>query len=626
MILLSGLSAPAAMAGSTGPVHDGSFDSGRVQAFLDRRVPQLLREQKVPGAAVSVVDSAGEIFTGGYGYADLAAGKPVVADTTAFQTASIAKTFTAVAVMQLAETEKLDLDADVNGYLPEKAKLPDTHPGRPVTLRHLLTHTAGFAEITEGTAAPSAERVSALGDYIVRYQPARIHPPGRFVAYSNYGIDLAGYIVQTVSGRSFEDYMTQRVFAPLRMTRTAFMQLDEARRRLSAPVPYEIIDGENRPVPLWYANGAPSGGSYATVTDMGRFLRALLNGGELDGRRVLTSTSVKAMLRRQAGPQPELRGPGFGTFQGKGTGPQWAWHTGDESGAHAEYALVPERGVGIYIAVNGDGVAPDKLSGVRDVVIREFLTTFAGVKPYPVPASPAAPGRDLDSYTGEYLATRMSEGEAYELFLSAADRVTVTALGDGTLHTSHPVLPDRVWIPAGGETFVSADGTDRLGFIKEEGKIVGLSSDGNPTQNYERISWYASPMVLLPTAAGALLVLLGALAWPVAALGRRLRGRATPPTGRAAWQAQVPAVATALICLGYLGFLTRAASDLASLSTGTALPFSLVWVLPTTVTVVALAALSWSRGWWSKAARVRYSAVAAGAVVFLTIAARYGLM
>ncbi|WP_271220964.1 serine hydrolase domain-containing protein [Streptosporangium carneum] len=636
--VLLGLSAPAAMARSAAPASGGPLDPGRVQAFLDRRIPQLLREQKVPGAAVSVVDTSGEVFTGDYGYADLTTRKPIIAGTSAFQTASVAKTFTAAAVMQLVQAGKLDLGADVNGYLPANARIPDTYPGQPVTLHHLLTHTAGFADITEGMAAPSAGQVLPLGDYVARYRPARIYPPGRFVGYSNYGIDLAGYIVQAVSGQVFEDYMTRNVFAPLRMTRTAFLRMDQARERLSVPTPYEIADGENRAVPLWYDNGAPSGGAYATVTDMGRFLRALLNDGQLDGRRVLTPAGARAMLRPQAGPRPDLSGAGYGTWQGRGDGPRWMGHSGDESGARTRYALVPAKGMGIYVAVNGDGVPPDAFSRVRDLVVEEFLARFAGVKPYTVPASPTVPAADgqaTDAYTGEYLATRMNEGEPFELFRSAADRVNVTAPGDGTLRTSHPVLQEQVWTPTGDGVFVSADGKDRLGFVKDRGKVVGLSFDSNPTQNYERTTWYGSPAVLLPVAAGALLVLLTALAWPVTALVRRLRGRTTPRgdvtvsparTSRAAAPARALAAVTAVICCVYLAFLVNAVSDLTSLETGTALPFTLKGTLPGTAAVIVFAVLAWSRGWWSRAARIHYGAVAASAAVFLAIAAHYGLM
>ena len=156
------------------------------------------------------------LFTRGYGKADVKNDEPVVADETLFRIASTSKLFTATAVMQLVEQGKVDLDTDVNDYLKD-VKVPDTYPGRPVTLRGLLTHTAGFEEHFTGSEARTAAEVVPLGKYLAEDMPARVRPPGEITSYSNYGMALAGHVVEEVSGESFDRYVKENIFNPLGM-------------------------------------------------------------------------------------------------------------------------------------------------------------------------------------------------------------------------------------------------------------------------------------------------------------------------------------------------------------------------------------------------------------------------
>src|SRR5437660_5930432 len=123
--------------------------------------------------------------------------------------------------MQLVEQGKLDLDRDINGYLD--FEIPKTYP-EPVTLRRILTHTAGFEETLKNLFVPSAREMRPLRDYLVAALPARIFPPGRVPSYSNYGLTLAGYIVERVSGESFEKYIAAHILDPLRMDHSTFAQ------------------------------------------------------------------------------------------------------------------------------------------------------------------------------------------------------------------------------------------------------------------------------------------------------------------------------------------------------------------------------------------------------------------
>ena len=242
----------------------GSPDPQEVEAFFDEIIPQQLDEYYIPGAATAVVKDGELVFAEGYGFADLEQERPVVADRTLFRTGSVAKLFTWTAVMQLAEQGKLNLNTDVNDYL-SGFRIPDTCP-EPITLEHLMTHTAGFEDGSMGAMRPRPEALEPLGTFLARKVPARISPPGQVTAYSNYGTALAGHIVEQVSGLPFEQYVEQNILTPLGMDRTTFRQ----------PVPASLVDelatgyvysnGAFQPQPFEVYQIGPAGGASATVS------------------------------------------------------------------------------------------------------------------------------------------------------------------------------------------------------------------------------------------------------------------------------------------------------------------------------------------------------------------------
>src|SRR5947208_8005065 len=191
------------------------------ETFLDALIPSQLRNRNIAGAVVSVVKDGQVLFQKGYGYADVEAKKPVLPDQTLFRPGSISKLFTATAVMQLVEQGRLDLDRDINDYLD--FTIPKTYP-EPITLRQLLTHTGGFEETLKNLFVAHESDMKPLRTYLVNQMPARIFPPGQIPSYSNYGFTLAGYIVELVSGETFERYIETHILKPLRMTNSTFDQ------------------------------------------------------------------------------------------------------------------------------------------------------------------------------------------------------------------------------------------------------------------------------------------------------------------------------------------------------------------------------------------------------------------
>jgi CubicO group peptidase (beta-lactamase class C family) len=154
------------------------------------------------------------------GYADIANRTPVDPETTLFNIGSITKLFTWTSVMQLVEEGKIDLDADVNTYLKDFS-IPDTYPGQPVTMRHLLTHSAGFEDQTIHQTVAEVEDLYPFRTYCKENIPARVYPPGTVISYSNYGTTLAAVVVEDVTGVPFEQYLNEHILSPLSMTKTS---------------------------------------------------------------------------------------------------------------------------------------------------------------------------------------------------------------------------------------------------------------------------------------------------------------------------------------------------------------------------------------------------------------------
>jgi CubicO group peptidase (beta-lactamase class C family) len=270
----------------------GSHDltASDLQSFLDGLMSQTLVDKNLAGAVFTVVKDGQPLFAGGFGYANVEKKTPVTADQTLFRAGSISKLFTAIAVLQLVEEGKLDLNRDINQYLD--FKIPETFP-LPITLRHLLTHTGGFEEQHRDLLVTQPEALQSLGDFLKQHIPDRIFPPGRVPAYSSYGLSLAGYIVERASGIPFAEYVQYQILSPLKMDHSTFQQpLPEAMRSAMSS---GYVTASGPPGPFELVAESPAGGLTATANDMARFMQALLNHGKLDAAQILSTQSVDEM-------------------------------------------------------------------------------------------------------------------------------------------------------------------------------------------------------------------------------------------------------------------------------------------------------------------------------------------
>src|SRR6266567_1311504 len=192
-------SAPPTTPAPAAGAHD--LTKADADAWLDGFMPYALRAGNIPGAIVVVVKDGQPLTMRGFGYADAKAQKPVDPELTLFRPGSVSKLFTWTAVMQLVQAGKLNLDKDVNAYLDFNIPPKD---GKLITLRNIMTHTAGFTETAKYLIDFGEKKPKPLGQVLSRWVPERIYAPGTMPAYSNYAASVAGYIVERVSGEPFD--------------------------------------------------------------------------------------------------------------------------------------------------------------------------------------------------------------------------------------------------------------------------------------------------------------------------------------------------------------------------------------------------------------------------------------
>lgn len=335
--------APLSSAPLPGAAPERQGVSGARLARLHDFVGQLTARGDYLGAVTLLVRNGRIVDWRAYGHLDLARTRPMQRDAI-FRIYSMSKTVTAVALMTLMEEGRFALDDPVGKYLPEFAQArvhagggadaTQTRPSaRPITLRHLLTHTPGFAVygkdgdpltvVFEGARLGEARD---LADYVRRLAPLPLaHEPGAEFHYDGVPIQVVGRLIEVLSGMRLDEFMQRRIFAPLNMRDTGF-EVPPAKRariadmtttdrdgKLMAPAPGSVAVAGERSNP--YFSGA--GGLYSTAGDYARFAQMLLDGGSLDGVAILGRKTVDFMMQnhltqletaaRESGP-----GEGFG--------------------------------------------------------------------------------------------------------------------------------------------------------------------------------------------------------------------------------------------------------------------------------------------------------------------------
>jgi CubicO group peptidase (beta-lactamase class C family) len=484
-----------------------------VETFLDGFMPMQLQRENIAGTVVLVVKDNRVLFAKGYGYSDVEKKIPVFPDGTLFRPGSISKLFTWTAVMQMVERGKLDLDRDVNTYLD--FKIPDAF-GKPITLRTIMTHTPGFEEQIKYLISEDESHRVSLRDHLARYMPQRIFPAGTTPAYSNYGAALAGYIVERVSGRPFNDYVAENIFKPLGMTRSTFAQPLPADLQPLMSSGYRLASGKSRKFEI--IEEAPAGGLSATAADLSRFMMAHLQEGQLGSVQILRPETARLMHSRQLGLVPALNGMCLGFYEESRNGHRIIGHGGDTIYFHSDMHLVLDAGVGFLVSYNSRGkgdISP------RTALWTHFLDRYFPSSP-PAVERPANAVADAQSVAGRYVSTRRSQTNFLRM-TSMQDEVNVTPESNGDIKVDQ--LRDyagevKKWQEVGSLVFRAANGPEQLAFRRDESGRLQMVT-GFPAVVYQRVRLLQDTKFNMPLLAICLSVMgLTLLFWPVGAIVR----------------------------------------------------------------------------------------------------------
>lgn len=511
MLLLAGFARPA-MAAAAAPLQAADED---IAAFFDEFIANKAAELEIPGAAVVVVRDGRVILGKTYGYADFATREPLDLETSLFRAASISKLLPWLLVMQGVEEGRLDLDRDIQDYLD--FRVPEAF-GNPITLRHLMTHTAGFPERFHGVFDPDLE--TPLGRKLAENLPERVNPPGSVVAYSNYGAALAGYIVQRQLGEPWEALVQSRVFDRIGMRHATVAQPVPVAMQADLVLTYP--SDSNQPAPFRTTPLAPMGSLTASAADMGRLLQMLSRQGQGANGQVVAADTLASMMSLQRPLGPGLAdGLGLGFLVGEYRGVRYAGHAGNMSTLATDLEVLPDHGLAWYYVFSAQGPG-EQARKVRRELLQATVDRFVAKTP---PTLQALDPSSAEAVAGGYISSRRLHSGPL-MFSGLMDQVRVTALPNGGLEIEASGSVSQ-WLPAGPDRFVdAASGTPLAVSRDDDGSVARIASAVlYPVAEFERAPAY---LALVPGLAAFALLTLVAAAFlrPLAWVRRKLRPQA----------------------------------------------------------------------------------------------------
>jgi CubicO group peptidase (beta-lactamase class C family) len=385
-----------------------------------------------------------------------------------FRIGSTSKLFTATAVMQQVESGALELDRDVNAYLP--FRVPQ------MTLRHLLTHTAGLEENQFGWMMKErAADLVSLEDNVRSHIPARVRRPtadlgcDRGASYSNWGFALLGLVVSRVSGQPFDDYLDRKVFGPLGMRRSTF------REPLPAPLAPRLSRGHFRGTAAtldfeyWHSVG-PAGSATTTAGDMARFMLAHLGGGACGGGRVLRADTTRLMHGRALRQHPRVNGAALCFYEDHYNGRRMLCHRGKTFCFQSDLTLIPQENAGIFVVLNTAIGSADLRGAVRRIIDHYFPADI-----------PDARGRRRTGTAARHVGTYRGVVRSYRTIeklslLTCPERFEsrATLVEAGVLAITNLGGVDARWEELEPGIFRRVGGQEQMALVQEVGGVAML--------------------------------------------------------------------------------------------------------------------------------------------------------
>ena len=383
------------------PPRPPSFTTGNweyLQAHMRWFIRRGLGKTGTPALSIALVDEHRLIWAEGFGYADRERRTPATSETV-YQIGSITKLLTALAVMQLVQQKRIDLDRPLTEYLPEFSMQTRWPLAAPITVRALLCHHAGLPTyLLKGffSEQPLSELLHELREEHLAYEPHTVFN------YSNLGSNLLGMVIERITGLPYSAAMAQQLLTPLGMRHTGFAPHGDIGVRLARGYVHDL---PAQPTPV---RDVPAGGLYSNVLDLARFMRCVLAGGTLDGTQVLIENELRRMFEPQYADRPLDFGQRFGLgwilsglpIEGSG---QQAWHNGGTKAFLSQLAILPEKNLGVVVLANAD-CAGNLVYETAETALRLALEMRHGIAaPVKTPAPEIPMAREaLAQRVGDY--------------------------------------------------------------------------------------------------------------------------------------------------------------------------------------------------------------------------------
>lgn len=457
-------------------------DTAELQAWVDAFVEKQMQDNRVPGAIVSIVKDGKILLSKGYGQSDIEHHRPVDPHKTLFRIASVTKTFTATAIMQQVERGNLSLDSDVRDIVDFKLPLTSS---KPLRVSDLLTHRGGFENGLFGVLSNHMQEMPSLEKVLSMTMPTQVRDPGTLSSYSNHGFTLLAYVIERRTGLSMGQYLKDNLFTPLGMNATHYEQPAAPAWSDDVAVGYSTAGGQLTPHRFEIVLTAGGGAISSTADDMSRYMLVQLQEGMLDGQRILSAESVREMHKVHFSYVPGPGGMGYGFPHAQINGHDVLWHTGSLFYCYSRLVLIPDNGVGLFIAGNSD--TADEL---QERLFAAFMQRYFPAAPPASATQAAANPNEGDAVSGVYRRSGFPI-TTFAAVTSLKELTTVRATGQGISVQRGEGKPVdyRYVMPARYRTLDAdaADLGDIVFFKNAAGSIAGYAVENRQTSSMERI-------------------------------------------------------------------------------------------------------------------------------------------
>lgn len=402
-----------------------NLDARRIQQFCDSILQTAIDSQQTPGLSIAIVNKDTAYYLKGFGYRDWEKKLPVDPHQTIFQIGSVGKIFTAIAIMQQVDKGRLNLHTDINHYLaPLKI---ENHFEKPITLWHLLTHTAGFDDQLIGYAVRNKEEIEALEQHLAHNLPKQYIEPGKEISYSNYSYGLAGLILEKATHQSFPEVIRNQITKPLGMSNTFYDCLTDSLsyliRKEDIAIPYQFGEEQRfRALSPLYRHVLPAGAIMTTASDMATFMQTLLR------QETLSKDSWSKMSQQQFTGHSYLMGYSLGFEMQNFNGIPAMAKIGNVFGYYAVMILFPKSNLGIFLVSNND--TDWSIEVFLDAFTKEFFPKKNAFHPKLENVNP-------NRFVGEYRINRHTRHNILDLFELFNGLVRINKTEEGNLQTFH---------------------------------------------------------------------------------------------------------------------------------------------------------------------------------------------